>query len=69
MGDTSRTTPSKATRAEEGRDAQVSAGVQPVPPGSDDDAPEATKSDPDIAEHYEEMIERGADQRGEGRLP
>ena len=62
-----RTTPSDATRDEERRDARVEAGPDEV----DEEA--ATRADapldPEVAEHYEEMSERGAAQRGEGRLP
>jgi hypothetical protein len=61
------TKPSKATRDEEALDAQVEAGADKVDerafPKKD---PEL---DPEVAEHYEEMSERGAKQRGEGRLP
>jgi len=69
MSDTSRTKPSRGTRAEEEKDARVSAGAQSVPPDSDGDSTATAQSDPEVAEHYEEMIERGANQRGEGRLP
>jgi hypothetical protein len=68
MADSSKTRPSDATRAEEARDAQVRAGaddVDPSAPAPDDDA----AVDPDVSEHYEDMIERGATQQGEGRLP
>ena len=68
MADSSKTRPSDATRAEEARDAQVPAGADAVDaavPVPDDD----TAADPEVAEHYEEMIERGATQEGEGRLP
>ena len=64
-----RTRPSGATRAEEDRDARVHAGADPST-GDDDDDERAPKDvDPDVAENYEEMIERGAEQRGEGRIP
>jgi hypothetical protein len=67
MAERSRTRPSGATRAEEERDARVEAGADDTADESADRAPrEAGK---DVAEHYEEMIERGADQQGEGRLP
>ena len=69
MADVSRTTPSQETRAEEEQDARVSAGVQPAAPERESDATETAKADPEVAEHYEEMIERGANQQGEGRLP
>ncbi len=60
------TRPSPATRAEEERDARVGAGPDEI-----EDAPDPTSDevDEEVAEHYEEMIERGAEQRGEGRLP
>ena len=69
MPDTSRTQPSSATRAEEARDARVASGPAPTEPGADERAPEPSELDPDVASHYEEMIERGAEQRGEGRVP
>jgi len=67
MEKTPRTNPSKATRDEETRDARVEAGADPV----DETAIAEAEGDldPDVAEHYEEMTERGAEQRGEGRLP
>jgi hypothetical protein len=68
MSDAAKTRPSDATRAEEARDARVRAGADPVEssaPVSDDDE----RVDADVAEHYEDMIERGAAQKGEGRLP
>ncbi len=64
----SRTTPSGATRAEEERDSKVEAGADThTDTGDDERAPENV--DPEVAERYEEAIERGAGQRGEGRLP
>ena len=66
MANTPRTNPSRATRDEETRDAQVRAGADEIDESvSVDDA----EADPEVAEHYEEMTERGAKQRGEGRLP
>jgi hypothetical protein len=63
-----RTRPSGATRAEEDRDARVQPGADTNTEGGDDErAPKDV--DPEVAENYEEMIERGADQRGEGRIP
>ena len=66
MPDPSRTRPSDETRAEEARDAQVAPGADEV---EGPDAPDDAKVDESVAEHYEEMAERGANQRGEGRLP
>ena len=47
-------------------DARIHAGAD-TNTGDEERAPEDL--DPDVAENYEEMIERGADQRGEGRIP
>ena len=69
MSEKARTTPSRETRHEEERDARVEAGAQPESSASEADTPDQARPDPDVAEHYEEMIERGASQRGEGRLP
>jgi len=67
MAERPRTTPSGATRAEEERDAKVEAGAD----DTDDDGADRAPEEPGegVAEHYEEMIERGAEQKGEGRLP
>ena len=68
MTDAPKTRPSDATRAEEARDAQVNSGADDVDGAGtvpDDDV----RVDTDVAEHYEDMIERGAAQEGEGRLP
>jgi hypothetical protein len=67
MAERSRTTPSGATRAEEHRDAQVEAGADETDTEGASHAPEEPGEG--VAEHYEEMIERGAEQKGEGRLP
>ena len=67
MAEKSRTTPSGATRAEEERDAKVEAGADDTDTEGADRAPKEPGEG--VAAHYEEMIERGADQKGEGRLP
>ena len=61
------TKPSQDTRAEEARDARVEAGADEV----DERAfpKEVLDLDPEVAESYEDTAERGAKQRGEGRLP
>jgi hypothetical protein len=67
MANTPKTNPSRTTREEENRDARVEAGADAI---DESTFPETDgKPDPDVAEHYEEMTERGARQRGEGRLP
>ena len=51
-------------------DAQVHAEADDMPTEEEEAAAErAGKPDPEVAEHYKEMTERGADQKGEGRLP
>ena len=67
MSDNPRTIPSRATRAEEVRDAKVQAG--PDEPKETQLPRDNAPVDEDVAEHYEEMTERGASQPGEGRLP
>jgi len=69
MAQKSRTTPSGATRAEEERDAKVEAGADDT--DTDTEGADRAPKEPGeaVAAHYEEMIERGADQKGEGRLP
>ncbi len=63
-----RTQPSQATREAEREEAHTKAGPGSSPtPEEERDAP--TSVGKDVEEHYEEMIERGADQKGEGRLP
>jgi hypothetical protein len=70
MTDRSRTRPSGATRAEEDKDARVKAGADAdSDAAAADRAPTREALDPEVAENYEEAIERGAQQRGEGRLP
>ncbi len=70
MSERPRTRPSGATRAEEDKDARVEAGVDKNADTADDErAPTREDLDPDVAEKYEEAIERGANQPGEGRIP
>ena len=61
------TTPSDATRAEEARQAGKShdAGREPTP--EEEAAAERNTVDPATREGYEEMLERGAHQKGEGK--
>ena len=64
------TRPSDETRAAEEEDAQVHAEADDMPTEDEEAAAErAGKPDPSVGEHYKEMRERGADQKGEGRLP
>jgi hypothetical protein len=64
------TRPSGTTRETEAADAQVHAAPDRMPTPDEEDAAErAGKPSPDVERNYDEAIERGAKQPGEGRLP
>jgi hypothetical protein len=69
MAPSESTRPSDRTRDAEREDAQKHAGADREPTGDEEKAAEGLEVDPEVAEHYEEMAERGAEQKGEGRLP
>jgi len=62
-----RTVPSSETRAEEEREARAPHGDAGASEKGDADDPPTEVSE-DVKEHYREMTERGANQRGEGRI-
>jgi hypothetical protein len=64
-----RTTPSRTTRAEEIRDARVEHGADEGNSAEAEQTEPPDEVDDETRERYEEMTERGARQRGEGRLP
>jgi hypothetical protein len=63
------TRPSTETRKAERAEAQVAHKSDRAPTPQEEAATEARRVDPDVAEHEEEMLDRGTNQRGEGRLP
>ncbi len=65
------TRPSTETREEEARDAQVRPGNRTASVLSSDEpqSDPPAEVDEEVAEHYREMTERGAHQKGEGRTP
>jgi hypothetical protein len=64
------TRPSEKTRAAEEADARQKAEPDDMPTADEETAAErAGKPSKDVAEHHDEMAERGANQKGEGRLP
>lgn len=63
-----RTTPSPATRAAEREDAGVGAGAD-RPPTEDEERSANTELTDEQRAHEREMLERGASQKGEGRIP
>lgn len=63
------TRPDPSTRAEERRDAHVEPGADRESTPDEAQAAEGADAlDPEVAEHHEEMTERGARQQGEGRI-
>jgi hypothetical protein len=60
---------SDATRDADRRDAEKAHEPDRMPTDEEERLAEEHDVDPEAAEHYEEMAERGADQQGEGRVP
>jgi hypothetical protein len=70
-----RTTPDDETEAAETEDAAVTRGADRPPTTDEEEAADRAREDPDIAgdpedvaAHYDEMAERGVEQKGEGRI-
>jgi hypothetical protein len=61
--------PSDATRAAERQEAQRQAGSDRMPTEDEERDAEEHTIDDDVREHEKEMAERGARQKGEGRIP
>jgi hypothetical protein len=65
-----RTQPDARTRAAEAADADVAAAAGSGPTDAEERAADSNPPlEAEVAEQYEEMVERGANQRGEGRVP
>jgi hypothetical protein len=62
------TRPSDETRKAEHAEAQAKQESDRAPT-PEEEAAAAQDVDPDVAEHEEEMLKRGAYQQGEGRIP
>ena len=67
MPNTTRPTPTtgEAERAE----AEAHAQPDRMPTPDEEEKAEENTLDPEVSEHKHEMLERGANQKGEGRLP
>lgn len=63
------TRPSSETRAAERADAAKAAEADREPTREEERIADSFPLDPEVAEHEEEMLERGAHQEGEGKLP
>ena len=60
---------SEATREAERREAQMPADAGPMPTPEEEAAAEQNTVDPAVAQAEKEATERGANLKGEGRLP
>ena len=59
-----------ATKESDRKSAAMEHGAAEVPTPAESAAAERKgKAAPGVEEHYEEMVERGAKQQGEGRIP
>ena len=66
---TDRTKPTPETRAAEREERPQAPHESDREPTADEEAAaEALELDPEVAEHEKEMAERGAEQKGEGRI-
>ena len=63
------TRPTPTTREAERAEAEIHAQADRQPTPDEAALAEQNELDPEVAEHEREMLERGAEQRGEGRLP
>ena len=59
---------SDATRQADRRDAQATAKPDRMPTADEEARADNLELDPDVAENYREQTERGANQKGEGRI-
>lgn len=61
---------SDATKEAGRRDADAEHGASQVPTAAESEAADRNGgASPETKEHYEEMLEKGANAKGEGRLP
>jgi hypothetical protein len=63
------TRPSAQTRAAERDEARTQNSADRAPTPEEEERADALELDPKVAEHEKEMMERGANQQGEGKLP
>ncbi|MGH9301522.1 MAG: hypothetical protein ACRD0I_10920 [Acidimicrobiales bacterium] len=65
---TSPTRPNDETKEAEEAEAQTTAGADRGPTEAEKHDAEKTELDPQVVTHETEMMERGAHQKGEGRI-
>jgi hypothetical protein len=64
-----RTRPSSETRDAERAEATKTAAADRAPTPEEEKIADSLELDPEVAKHEKEMLERGAHQEGEGKLP
>jgi hypothetical protein len=63
------TRPNEQTREAERAEASVHAGADRMPTPEEEATADTLEGDPKVSEHEQEMAQRGANQKGEGRIP
>jgi hypothetical protein len=63
------TRPLRETHDAERAEAEVRSQPDRTPTPEEEELADQKELDPEVAEHEREMVERGANQKGEGRLP
>ncbi|MDQ1519331.1 MAG: hypothetical protein QOI55_404 [Actinomycetota bacterium] len=66
---TDRTKPNDQTREAERAEAEVHPTADRLPTPEEEQIADSLEPDPEVAKHEKEMAERGAHQKGEGRIP
>jgi hypothetical protein len=65
---TEHTKPTEATREADRAAVNADHKAAEVLLPEEESAAERNKLDPEVEEHYKEMVEKGAEQKGEGRI-
>jgi hypothetical protein len=69
MSQSGPTRPTPETRDAERSEAEIRGQADRMPTPEEEEIADDLEVDPDVAEHEREMGERGAKQKGEGRIP
>jgi hypothetical protein len=68
MSQSGPTRPTRATRDAERDEARMRSQADRMPTTEEEEIADDRELDPDVGEHEREMAERGAEQKGEGRI-
>jgi len=69
MSQSGPTRPSSETRDAERNEAEMRGQADRMPTPEEEEIADDLEVDTEVAEHEREMTERGANQKGEGRIP